>query len=330
MQQAHSEQNLLQNPYVPNVRFELIPIRELVSSQEYQRQLSEAHILRAIEDFDVHQINPVKVSCRDGINYVFDGQHTIEIVAGKSQSRDTPVWCMVYEDLSYSTEANIFAEQQNHVKPLLPYEIFIAHIEANDEKYLTIQSLIQSYNLRIGCVKSNGVIGAVGTIEDIYDRYGYHVLDRTLFLCVGTWEGEANSLSASILKAIARLIVTYGDALKDDLFKERVGQLSVKNLSRNAKERRPGALGYAEVMVMQYNKRAKYCLPMKNCMGLRDVARCWNLLPMKMKHEHLADSVIRIPLQGGRCVSYNVGTTSKRKEQSYNVGTTPAGKFFLW
>ena len=29
--------------------------------------------------FDVHQINPVKVSRRDGINYVFNGQHTIEM-----------------------------------------------------------------------------------------------------------------------------------------------------------------------------------------------------------------------------------------------------------
>ena len=29
--------------------------------------------------FDVHQINPVKVSRRDGINYVCNGQHTIEM-----------------------------------------------------------------------------------------------------------------------------------------------------------------------------------------------------------------------------------------------------------
>ncbi len=30
--------------YVPNVHFEKIPIKNLVSNQEYQRNLSQAHI----------------------------------------------------------------------------------------------------------------------------------------------------------------------------------------------------------------------------------------------------------------------------------------------
>lgn len=83
------EENLLK--FVPNVHFEQIPIKNLVSNQEYQRNLSHSHILRAAENFDLYQINPVKVSRRDGINYVFNGQHTIEIVALVSGSRETPV-----------------------------------------------------------------------------------------------------------------------------------------------------------------------------------------------------------------------------------------------
>ena len=67
--------------FVPNVHFELIPIKSLVSNQDYQRNLSKTHIRRTSENFDLNQINPVKVSRRDGINYVFNGQHTIEIVA---------------------------------------------------------------------------------------------------------------------------------------------------------------------------------------------------------------------------------------------------------
>ena len=93
--------------YVPNVYFEKIPIKNLVSNQDYQRNLSQSHIERAAVNFDLYQINPVKVSRRDGINYVFNGQHTIEIVALVSGSRETPVWCMIYDDLSYSHEADI-------------------------------------------------------------------------------------------------------------------------------------------------------------------------------------------------------------------------------
>ena len=87
--------------FVPQVHFEQIPIKNLCSNQDYQRNLSIKHVQRAATNFDLYQINPVKVSRRDGINYVFNGQHTIEIVALVSGSRETPVWCMVYDDLVY-------------------------------------------------------------------------------------------------------------------------------------------------------------------------------------------------------------------------------------
>ena len=139
---------------IPDVSFELIPIRNLVSNQDYQRPLSENHIRKALEEFDVYQINPVKVSRRDGVNYVFDGQHTIEIVASESGSRDTPVWCMIYDDLKYKEEAHIFADQQKHVKALSAFETFKAHIEADDPKQKMIEAIVQSYGLAITSTKA--------------------------------------------------------------------------------------------------------------------------------------------------------------------------------
>ena len=128
--------------FVPNVHFELIPIKNLVANQAYQRNLSKAHIKRTSQHFDPYQINPVKVSRRDGVNNVFDGQHTIETVATASGSRDTPVWCMIYDDLSYEQEADIFANQQKFNKPLTPYEIFNANLEAGNE----LQHIIKDTN----------------------------------------------------------------------------------------------------------------------------------------------------------------------------------------
>lgn len=125
--------------FVPNVHFEQIPIKNLVSNQEYQRNLSQIHIERAAKNFDLYQINPVKVSRRNGINYVFNGQHTIEIVAMVSESRDTPVWCMVYDDMDYNIEADVFANQQKYVKALVPYEIYKANLEAGNDKQLSVR-----------------------------------------------------------------------------------------------------------------------------------------------------------------------------------------------
>ena len=250
--------------FIPNVKFELIPIKNLVSNQDYQRNLSTSHIRRTVESFDIYQVNPVKVSRRDGINYVFNGQHTIEIIAAVSNSRETPVWCMVYDDMDYTMEADVFANQQKCVKPLVPYEIFMANLEAGNDMQLIIKDLVESYQLVIGATRGINTICAVSSLEYIYEKFGFHVLDRTLRLTVSTWEGEPYSLSSNMLKGIARLIVAFGDKLRDDLFKDKVGIYSAKDITRTAKERASGSMGYAEAMLLAYNKKMRYPLRWAN------------------------------------------------------------------
>lgn len=247
--------------FIPNVHFEQIPIKNLVSNQEYQRNLSDSHVKRAVANFDLCQINPVKVSRRGGINYVFNGQHTIEIVATVSGSRETPIWCMIYDELDYQGEAEIFANQQKYVKPLTPYEIFMANVEAGNDEQLIIKSLVESYGLFLSSAKVIGGICAISTLEYIHNKFGFHTLDRTLRLCIGTWDGEINSLTANILKGISKLIVAYENDLKDDIFKEKIGRCSIKELARTAKERIAGSLGYAEAMLFLYNKKMR--MPLK-------------------------------------------------------------------
>ena len=257
------------NAYVPDVIFEKIPIKNLVSCQDYQRNLSETQILKISREFDLHQINPVKVSRRDGINYVFDGQHTIEAVALVSHSRDTPVWCMIYDHLCYEHEAHIFAEQQKHHRAVAPYDTFNAHLESCSEKHMLIRDLVYSYNLELGSKqKRHGTICAIAALENIFDKYGYHVLDKALRILVSTWEGEMYSLSGNTLNAVARLIAAFGDALNEETFKERLGLIPMKTIIRTARERRPGSLGYAEAMLVFYNKKCKYRLSMKKLYGL--------------------------------------------------------------
>lgn len=186
-----------------------------------------------------------------------NNKFTIEIVALVSGSRDTPVWCMIYDELEYEHEADIFANQQKFVKPLSPYEVFLANLEAGNDDQLIIRDLVESYGLEIGTKKAPCVICAVSTLEQIYQKYGYHTLSRVLRLSIGTWEGDMNSFSANILNGITKLISVFGDQLNDEIFKEKVGAISVKQLVRTAKERHAGSMGYAEAMLIEYNGKKK-------------------------------------------------------------------------
>jgi hypothetical protein len=154
-------------------------------------------------------------------------------------------------------EADIFANQQKFVKSLNPHEVFVANVEAGNDDQLTIKRLVETYGLTISTKKAPGTICAVSTLESIFTKYGYHVLNRVLRLIIGAWEGDANSFSANVMNAVAKLVVTFRDHLDEDIFKDKVGALSIKQLGRNAKERRPGSLGYAEAMILAYNGKKK-------------------------------------------------------------------------
>ena len=144
-------------------------------------------------------------------------------------------WVTSQKDLLFTENLKpftlVFAKQQKYVKSLQPYEVFMANIEAGNDEQLMIRSLIKSYGLTLGTKKGHNVICAISTLEAIYEKHGYHGLSRVLQLIIGAWEGDLNSFSANILNAVARLTAIYGDSLDDEIFINRLGAISVKQLT---------------------------------------------------------------------------------------------------
>ena len=60
-----------------------------------------------------------------------------------------------------------------------------------------------------------------------------------------------------MIKAVAKIIVTYGKEIQDEVFKVNVGNYSVRSIVRRAKEIRPGILGYATAIINAYNDKKK-------------------------------------------------------------------------
>jgi hypothetical protein len=131
----------------------------------------------------------------------------------------------------------------------------MAKIKAGYDDQLLIRDLIVSYGLSLSSSKANCAVCAITSLEQIYKKYKSHVLNRTLRLLVGAWQGDSLSLSANMLRGVARLIVAYGDLMKDDMFCDRLGKVSAREITRNAKEKREGSLGFAEAILCVYNKK---------------------------------------------------------------------------
>ena len=67
-------------------------------------------------------------------------------------------------------------------------KFFMANVEAGNDKQLIIKALVESFDLRISSNSRPGAVCCIATLEDIYNKYGYDVLQRVLRLCVITWE----------------------------------------------------------------------------------------------------------------------------------------------
>ena len=74
---------------------------------------------------------------------------------------------------------------------------------------------------------------------------------------LGTWEGENLSLTSGMLKGIAQIIHAYGESLNEEIFKDHVGRVTPKAISRTAHDRHPGTIGFAEALILAYNKATK-------------------------------------------------------------------------
>ena len=69
------------------------------------------------------------------------------------------------------------------------------------------------------------------------------------------WDQACDGVGSTLLHQL-------GDLFRDETFKEKVGFMSVRQLSRIAKERGAGSLGYAEAMLVAYNRKCRYTLRM--------------------------------------------------------------------
>ena len=200
-----------QRKCVPDVSFELIPIRNLVSNQNYQRPLSEGHIRKALDEFDVYQINPVKVSRRGGVNYVFDGQHTVlarETLEGKNS---VPILCKVYEDLTMCHEAELFARQTGVSSLPTHGERLRANVLAGDDESIDFCRATERSGIQVELTgkRYEWHLSCIGTAMAMYRRLGAELYTDALNIIADSWKGEKDSLRYEIIRAVCEFVRLY-------------------------------------------------------------------------------------------------------------------------
>ena len=82
-----------------------------IDTTTYQRKIQKKKVDRIVAEFNERIANEPKLSYRDGIYYVFDGQHTIAARKQRNDGKDLDIVCKVFYDMTEEKEALLFAAQ---------------------------------------------------------------------------------------------------------------------------------------------------------------------------------------------------------------------------
>lgn len=234
--------------------------RLVVDRDLYQRKKHKDKIAQIVASWDERIANEPKVSLRDGIYHVFDGQHTI--LARESMNDNSPVkiLCKIYHGLSEKEEALLFAKQTGVSSKPSSGERLRANIFGEDEEAISFCIATKKAGLSIDVkgTRHKNNIACVSTALNAYRMLGEELYTEALSIIADAWKGKADSLRYEIVKAVTEFVHYYnGQYDKDVLITALKSKkpIYIRNKIITDYEN-PQNIKYAHQIMLVYNSKA--------------------------------------------------------------------------
>jgi len=234
----------------------MLNTKDLIVNSKAQRELQPWKVKKIVKEFNPLLVNPIKVSFRNGKYYVFDGQHTREVLKVVNGG-DCPVRCVVYYGLTEADEADLFIQQTGVSTRVTAADKMRVRYNYGGEAERDMVRAAELAGVRVDFTGGEAInkCTAVKTLMDCYK-----ILDRKAFIDMlaiirEAWDGVPGSFSKEVLKGMTKFFETYYKEFKE---KDLVSSLSRIRPATIAREGR-GALGarngtsYARFILSVYN-----------------------------------------------------------------------------
>jgi len=242
--------------------------RNLIIPAEYQRKLNPKRVERIVDTFDPNIVNEPKVSQRNGLYYVFDGQHTIAALKVLHNGSDFPILCKVYRGLTPEKEAALFSQQTGASAPLTANARHRAKVFSGDAEAIAFQQATEAAGLYLGCDQSGGHyrLNCIRTAFHEYQRLDTELYMEGLHILLTAWDGKPGSLLADMVKGMMGFVeLYYGEYDRGKLIDRlRVVSPDVIHDNANADKTLHGTKRYINQIYRIYNgSRIQTALPLK-------------------------------------------------------------------
>lgn len=232
-----NNKNVAAHPY----DMQLIPARLFTVNRNYQREAKTKLINTIITNFDYHLVNPVKAVKRDGFYYIWDGQQTASALYTKFGA-EYLVPALIYTDIDTSQEeARLLVDGNTGTgggKKLTPNEVWDALIWADDPTAVRINDIAKEYGFNMGSgkkAKKECTISAVDSVQKVYKTLTEEQFKSLLRIIRQAWGGDSDSVTANIIKGMARFIRAYDGKFNEGNLIRRLSKHSPLEIVRNGR-----------------------------------------------------------------------------------------------
>jgi len=135
---------------------------------DYQRNENKDKITHLVERFNPAAFGALSVVERDGLFFVFDGQHRLLAVRRMPQITEVPV--LVYELRSVTEEADAFLALNIWRTTPREQEKFRARLFAGHTEAVTLERMLGDLGLAVGHSASRNSVGCVSTLLRCLDN----------------------------------------------------------------------------------------------------------------------------------------------------------------
>lgn len=239
--------------------------RLVIDRNVYQRKQHNDKITQIVASWDERIANEPKVSLRDGVYHVFDGQHTILAREAMNDNNPVKILCKVYYGLSEKEEALLFAKQTGISSKPSAGERLRANLYGEDEEAKAFCRATEEAGLSVDVkgTRHKKHIACVSTALNAYRVLGKELYVEALSIIAEAWNGKPDSLRYEIVKAITEFVQFYNGKYDRPVLIAALKSkkpISVRNKIITDCEH-PQNIRFAHQIMLVYNARSDKALP---------------------------------------------------------------------
>lgn len=246
-----------------------VKAKDIKADPRYNRVVIKRHVEEIVKKFDPNLLDPCKVSFRDGVYWIFDGNHRLRALIERHNGKDDFfVDCKVYEGMTVADEARMFALQNGSTTKVSKDSVLRALYEAKDEEVVRFKNVtnLAGAKCTFNATNSPYCIKCYSTAYEIFRRYGSKHYTDVIRTIINAKDGHPDSLRREIICGVDILIRSFPDIDLDRLT-DKLRQEDCKLIIASGKADvfHTGNTRYAAQLGILYNKK----LPEKKKLDLR-------------------------------------------------------------